>query len=272
MPKSKYNPLVSIIIPVYNGENYVEKAIESALNQTYKNIEVVVVNDGSTDDTEKIVKKYGEKVRYFSKENGGVASALNYGINVAKGSYVSWLSHDDMYDARKIEEEVNYIHEDNEIIICNVTLIDKDDKVIEECIIPDMFEKSVKTFLAANPYVALNGCAMLIPKSLFEKYGYFDELLKYTQDYDLWFRFFAKGFTGDNIQEPLYLVREDLNAIKRRSLKGRMLAFQTTIIGYKMLGYPKVWLIKEFFISLFKGITPHKVQYMYRKLQQRRSK
>ncbi len=86
-----FNPLVSIIIPVYNGSNYVKEAIDSALAQTYKNIEVIVVNDGSTDNTEKIVKSYGDKIRYFYKENGGVASALNLAIENSKGEYISWL-------------------------------------------------------------------------------------------------------------------------------------------------------------------------------------
>ena len=74
-------PKVSIVIPVYNGEDYIREAINSALAQTYKNCEVIVVNDGSTDGTETIVKSYGDKVRYFSKENGGVSSALNLGID-----------------------------------------------------------------------------------------------------------------------------------------------------------------------------------------------
>ncbi|MDD4547058.1 MAG: glycosyltransferase family A protein, partial [Oscillospiraceae bacterium] len=93
------NPLVSIVIPVYNGSNYLAEAVDSALAQTYKNIEIVVVNDGSNDEgaTEKVAKSYGDKIRYFSKENGGVSSALNLGIENMKGDYFSWLSHDDLY-------------------------------------------------------------------------------------------------------------------------------------------------------------------------------
>ena len=73
---------VSIIIPVYNGSNYVKEAIDSALAQTYKNKEIIVVNDGSTDEgaTRDIVKSYGDKVTYYEKENGGVSTALNLGI------------------------------------------------------------------------------------------------------------------------------------------------------------------------------------------------
>ena len=96
------NIKVSIIIPVYNGEKYIAQSIESALNQTYKNIEVIVVNDGSSDNTEKIVLEYGDKIKYIRKENGGVASALNVGIKNMTGDFFSWLSHDDLYYPNKI--------------------------------------------------------------------------------------------------------------------------------------------------------------------------
>ena len=78
----KFHPKVSIIIPVYNGANYLRDAINSALNQTYKNIEIIVVNDGSNDNgrTDEIALSYGNKIKYIKKKNGGVASALNVGI------------------------------------------------------------------------------------------------------------------------------------------------------------------------------------------------
>ena len=91
-----------------------------------------------------------------------------------------------------------------------------------------------------------------------------------AQDYDLWFRFYAAGSTGDNLQEALYYVREDMKAIKRRTLKVRMLAFQTTRIGYRMLGYPRKWLYKKFLVSVCKGIMPPQVQYFYRRIQQKK--
>ena len=92
-----WEPLVSIVIPVYNGSNYVRDAIDSALAQTYKNCEVIVVNDGSQDGgaTDEICRSYGERIRYFRKENGGVATAVNLGIEQMRGEYFSWLSHDD---------------------------------------------------------------------------------------------------------------------------------------------------------------------------------
>ena len=110
-------PLVSIIIPVYNGGNFLRDAIESALNQTYPNIEVIVVNDGSDDcgETEKIASDFVGKIVYLSKENGGVSSALNFGIQQMKGDFFSWLSHDDLYVETKIEEQLFYFFKDPSI-------------------------------------------------------------------------------------------------------------------------------------------------------------
>ena len=102
------DPKVSIIIPVYNGSNYLDKAIKSALSQTYKNIEVIIINDGSTDngETRRIALSYSNQVRYYEKENERVASALNYGIKKMEGDFFSWLSHDDEYYPKKIEEQI----------------------------------------------------------------------------------------------------------------------------------------------------------------------
>ncbi len=106
-------PKVTIVIPVYNGEKYVKFAIDSAINQTYKNLEVLVVDDGSTDATEKIAKSYGDKIRYIKKKNGGVSSALNLAIKKMTGEYFSWLSHDDVYEPNKVECEINYLKKNN---------------------------------------------------------------------------------------------------------------------------------------------------------------
>ena len=102
-------PLVSIIIPLYNGSNYIEQAIQCALQQDYENTEILIINDGSTDQGlgRDICLKYSDRIRYFEKPNGGCASALNYGIRNAKGQFISWLSHDDLYQPNKISYQVS---------------------------------------------------------------------------------------------------------------------------------------------------------------------
>ena len=107
-----YEPLVSIVIPAYNASNYLAEAIESALAQTYRNIEIIVVNDGSRDDgaTERVALSYGDRIRYFKKENGGSSSALNMGIANMTGEWFSWLSHDDLYEPDKLEKQIRYMN------------------------------------------------------------------------------------------------------------------------------------------------------------------
>lgn len=186
------NPKVSIVIPVYNGSNFLGEAIDSALAQTYKNVEIVVVNDGSTDKgaTEKVAKSYGDKVRYFYKRNGGVASALNFGIEKMMGSYFSWLSHDDLYETTKIEDQINLLTsypDGNTIITCNVRTLFASGIKKRESIDKKTF-KYFDIFLATAADVGLNGCTLLIPKKALVESGGFDTSLLVTQDYDLWFR------------------------------------------------------------------------------------
>lgn len=200
----KNMPLVSIIIPVYNGKNYLKEAIESALAQTYPNCEILVVNDGSRDGgaTEEIALAYGKRIRYFHKENGGVATALNMGIREMKGDYFSWLSHDDLYHPQKIQREIEtlaqrgdmtrIIYEDYEMLDAETGL---KTPVRLHCSYDEaLLEKSVFPVLQGAVY----GCAMLIHKSHFQRVGLFDETLKATQDYELFFRLFYR-------QKTLYL-------------------------------------------------------------------
>ncbi len=196
---NSFNPLVSIIIPVYNGASYVEEAIESALGQTYKNIELIVINDGSVDNSEEIVKSYGNKLRYFKKENGGVASALNLGIQKMKGSYFSWLSHDDVYSFDKIEKQIEELSKldkdkrDKTILYSNWELIDKNSKKFDEFRIEKRYDpKKLNYPLYPILKCVVHGCTLLIPKKCFDEVGLFDLKLKATQDYEMWFRMFPK--------------------------------------------------------------------------------
>jgi len=217
-----FNPLVSIVIPVYNGANYVAEAIESALKQTYKNIEVIVVNDGSTDNTEKIVKKYGDKIRYFYKENGGVASALNFGIKNMKGEYFSWLSHDDVYYSNKIErqiEELKNIDKDN-ILYSGFELINDKSEFLYawEIASKNEYRKLNNSFYALL-LSGLDGCSLLIPKKAFYEVDFFNEDLKCTQDYDLWFKIFKNGYKIKYMPEVLLQNRIHESQDTKRKLK-----------------------------------------------------
>ncbi len=195
------NPLVSIIIPVYNGSNYLKKAIDSALNQTYSNIEIIVVNDGSTDEgkTEEIAKSYGSRIRYIKKENGGVSSALNEGIREMKGTYFSWLSHDDEYYADKIEKQIESLKKVNNprtVALCGTEFIDEKSNVLnKKWAMQEAGVYSSKEALSQLTKKTFSGIALLIPKSAFDENGLFDESLKYIQDLVMWRSVFLSGYS-----------------------------------------------------------------------------
>ena len=197
----EFNPLITIIIPVYNGENFLSKAIDSAIGQTYKNIEVLVVDDGSKDKTKEIIQKFSDKrIKYLYKDNGGVASALNLGINNAKGEYISWLSHDDYYLSDKLEKQVAILNALDPEDRTKTIIYSAFQEMNEDNIIYDKFEPHKKAPIEklTNPYYPnlmgyVNGCTTLIPVESLKQIGLFDENLFYTQDSDMWFRLFPKN-------------------------------------------------------------------------------
>ncbi|MBR5369888.1 MAG: glycosyltransferase family 2 protein [Bacilli bacterium] len=194
--REKY-PLVSIIVPVYNGSNYMREAIDSALKQDYPNIEIIVVNDGSKDDgkTEEIALSYGDKITYYKKENGGVSTALNFGISKMKGAYFSWLSHDDRYYENKISTQMYYLINNNllnkkVITYTDYDVINEKSKVIGETSF-GVYRPNDKPELALLRGL-ISGTALLIPKDAFDECGVFDTKYRCVQDYLLFFDFMKK--------------------------------------------------------------------------------
>ena len=203
-----YMPLVTIIIPVYNGSNFLAEAIDAALAQNYKNIEVLVVNDGSKDEgaSEKIALSYGARIRYLRKENGGVSSALNYAFDNMKGEWFSWLSHDDLYYPQKIEKQIQFINELkkekpdlnlNKITIrCATESIDKDGRVIK---VPSysnvpVEEEPIDTIIDNVYNYRLSGCAFLLPSSCVKDVGGFREDIRTVSDVEYWYRLLFSGY------------------------------------------------------------------------------
>jgi glycosyltransferase involved in cell wall biosynthesis len=220
---SQYNPLVTIVIPVYNGNNFLKEAIDCALAQTYENLEIIVVNDGSTDDgaSEEIAKAYGDRIIYIWKENGGVSSALNVAIKEMKGDWLSWLSHDDLYYANKIAKQVEFIRKLMEkdptvnlekiAIHCATESIDKDGKVIKTPNYKDIPEKedSIDVIIGNIYNYRLSGCSFLIPHAAFKNLGGFREDIRTVSDVEFWYRLLFNGY-------QFYCMSNDI-LVKNRS-------------------------------------------------------
>ena len=184
------SPKVSIIIPVYNGADFVAEAIESALGQTYKNTEIIAINDGSTDEgrTDLELDRFRDQITILRKQNGGVASALNAGIAASSGDYISWLSHDDRYHPGKIDSQLAFLQQIGHLAVCygDFEQIDSEGRLISEQLVPSIAPEALRPSLMICAY--LHGCTLLVPRSAYERVGLFSESLRTTQDYDLWFR------------------------------------------------------------------------------------
>lgn len=172
----------SVIIPVYNGSNYLAEAIESALAQRYNDVEIIIVNDGSNDEgkTKNIALSYGDTISYYEKDNGGVSSALNFGIKKMTGDYFIWLSHDDILPSDRVENDIQCIELNPEakVIFSNYRIIAGDGKFIGNM----TYKSDIETVYDLFSSGFVHMCSVTIKKDCFEKVGVFDERNKMVQD------------------------------------------------------------------------------------------
>ena len=232
---NNFHPLVSIVTPVYNGSNYLREAIDSALAQTYDNIEVIVVNDGSEDETEEIALSYGDSIRYFSKKNGGTPTALNMGIANMRGDYFAWLSHDDLYYSRKIEreiEELSKLSDKNTIMLSNYEIIDENYKQISCIHVENIFADYPKREFSKYFHVLYSTmhCCCLIPKICFDTVGTFDPNWRVAHDHEFLYRILS-NFPNKLIPEILLTARDSSSRQGRRAKLWCNIEYSLLLIG-----------------------------------------
>ena len=217
----KVVPTVTVVIPVFNGENYLEEAICSVLNQTYRDFEIVVVDDGSTDGTWAIIERYIAAnpgvVRGIRKQNGGTAAALNAGIQVANGKYFAWLSHDDRFLPHKLEAQLALLDSNPEIVgvYSDYTRIDEAGSrigLVHATWYPQ--SKTVRRFLQ-NPYI--NGSTLVVERRCLQEVGLFDEAVRYAHDALMWVHLIQR-YQLAHIPEPLteYRIHSNQATEKKR--------------------------------------------------------
>lgn len=185
--------MVSIIIPAYNAQDYLVECLDSALNQTYDKIEVIAVNDGSTDRSLDILEKYSNKIKIISKKNGGTASALNLGIKNMSGEWFKWLSADDVLYPNSIKELVDaakLLPNKKYILYSNYDIIDSHGKIVDRKTEPNYNElDSFSMNVILLDHFVGNGTTSLIHKSIIDEFGMFNETIGYKEDYELWLRY-----------------------------------------------------------------------------------
>jgi len=209
---------VSVIIPVHNCEDYIREAIDSVLNQTYKDFEVIVINDGSTDKTEEILRQYGDKIRWKSQENKGQAFAVNEGIKMAEGGYIAYLDADDVCLPERFESQVKYLddHPDVGLVYSDCYQVDEYGSIIRT----RKSKPHDKFILLQSNYIPRS--AVMHKRECLDEVGLFDESITGDDDWDMWIRIsekFEMGYTG----EPLvkYRVHGENISLTRPERLGR---------------------------------------------------
>ena len=252
---------VSVIMGIYNCENYIAESIESILNQTYNNLELIMCEDGSKDNTYKIAKqyknKYPEKIKLIKNEkNMGLNYTLNQCLKLAIGEYIARQDGDDISVLDRIEKQVNFLEKNKEyaVVSSQVEFFDKD----------GVFKKSnpieypeKKDFYNHPPFCH---AASMVRKEAFDEVGGYtveDKLLR-VEDYHLWYKIYSKGYKGANIEEVLYKVRDNRDAFKRRTFKS---ALNYTRLKWKVFREFKMPIIKYPYVirPVLVSLLPRKV-------------
>ena len=206
MPNAKIMPKISVIMSVYNGGQYLKASIESIIHQTYADFEFIIINDGSTDASLKIIEGYGggdARIRIISNgENIGLTKSLNKALKVASGEYIARQDADDISLPSRLELQLNYLESHLQVALLGtgIYVVDADGRKIE------------KRIMQPNPRVSLqkgNRIAhgsVMFRKAVIDGVGSYNEALKYAQDYELWLRM-AKRHEVRNLPTPLYKLR-----------------------------------------------------------------
>lgn len=244
----------SVVIPTYNRAELIPRAIDSALEQTFPAHEILVVDDGSTDNTESVVKKYGEPVRYIKQKNAGVSAARNNGIQEAKGNVIAFLDSDDDWRPEKIQLQAECF-EEHDVSVCVTDSLEKGGPhsgktTFEKSILYDKLRNSGPV-LDAFPLIVqqnfINLSTAVVKKECFDKVGLFDESLKATEDTDLWLRLSVHYKFGivHQILGTRYLQDEGLSGDKELQYKGRIAMFNKLLRLSAALNADQQWHVSS---------------------------
>lgn len=221
--------LVSCIIPVFNGERFLAEAIDSILAQTYEPVEIIVVDDGSTDGTAELIGRYGRQVSYVQQTNQGSATAKNRGVSVAKGDFFAFLDADDLWRPEKIERQMTHLLERPEIDFCFTRF--------QHFWIPELAEEEerYKDHMISKPLSSYLVSSLLVHRNVTEKFGQFDDGRRGNENMIWFFRAAEQGAVIDVLPDVLTERRiHDQNITKEQLRSGEF-------IGEILLPIVKAW-------------------------------
>ena len=258
---------------IYNCAVTLEEAIDSIVNQTYPNWKFIICDDGSSDDSYRLAKKYESMdPERFTVIKNDTYKGLNYTLNkclkIADGDYIARMDGDDISLPNRFEKEVNILNNHPEFALVSSYMITFDESGDWGCI--KTLEEPQKLDFPTHVPMFCHAPCMVRREAFIAINGYTeDKRLLRVEDYNLWYKFYAKGYKGYNIQEPLYKMRDDRNALHRRTVQARLNGIYATFLGFHMLHLP-IWVyryaIKNTILELIKLIVPNKVyDYFHKK-------
>jgi alpha-1,3-rhamnosyltransferase len=207
-----FKPLISVIIPSYNHKEFIEKTIKSVINQSYENIELIVIDDGSKDGSNELISKLKQEFNfyYIHRKNKGLIKTLNEALSLAKGDYISMLGSDDYFYETKIEKQVSFFEQNRDFALCysNLTYIDKDDKIIKEGKTKHFKTGFVFSDLINKNFIPLP--TVMISADVIREAGGFDERF-FLEDYPLWLKISQKYKIGFLLESLTYYRLHDNN-------------------------------------------------------------
>ena len=198
-------PLVSVIIPTYNRRNRLEEAVRSVLDQTFRDFELIVVDDGSTDGTRDMLQPFGNSVKVLDQERSGASAARNLGIGEARGSLIAFLDSDDLWLERKLEVQADHFQTHPKSLICQTEEVwIRNGRRVN----PKAYHRkqSGELFRISLDRCMVSPSAVMLRRSLFEEVGVFDTSMEACEDYDLWLRVTCRHPVA-LLEEPLTVKR-----------------------------------------------------------------
>lgn len=206
---------VSVIIPAYNKAEYTRRTVDSVLAQTYPDIEIIVVDDGSSDTTAQVMTQYAQRINFVRKANGGCCSARNEGIRRCTGNYVVFLDCDDLLCPEKVERCIDYLEKNPRFgfVYTGAYFIDEHDKIVGQYAHPQSREGLITSKLILGNFIC--NSTVLVKRPILEKAGFFDEKIFTPADWDMWLRLSEIAQAGF-LQEPLTKYRIADNYIFNR--------------------------------------------------------
>lgn len=260
---------ISILMGIYNCAETLNEAIDSIIAQTYANWHFIICDDGSSDESYKIAKAYedADPARFMviqNESNLGLNVTLNKCLQLADGEYIARMDGDDVSTPDRFEKEVAILnaHPEYALVSCYMSTFDE---YGEWGCIKTLEYPQVRDFPISVPMFCHAPC-MVRREAFLDVEGYSeDKRLLRVEDYHLWYKFYAKGYRGYNIQEPLYKMRDDRNALNRRTVSARFNGIYATFVGFKMVNLPAwmyIYAIKNAIQEIIKLIIPEKL-YLY---------